>query len=226
MTQKEKTVFKMMSSYINKMGCDSADIMGEYWDDELFSDRSFNCEGGETHKFPFDASDVINGWVDSLNLDIGSYEDEGLNSVWLEISPKYNSISVIAGFSEIQLGEEQLIDESLSDNLNVEELKKELQKRFGEFKDVKIQFNGYGDSGELDGIKVDGRDYGSDRIPSSLEEVLYTMLQNFGGWEIDSGSEGFFNIDLENDKVVLHFHWNEQVDRPETLHREEIDGTL
>jgi hypothetical protein len=142
MTQKEKTVFKMMSSYINKMGCDSADIMGEYWDDELFSDRSFNCEGGETHKFPFDASDVINGWVDSLNLDIGSYEDEGLNSVWLEISPKYNSISVIAGFSEIQLGEEQLIDESLSDKLNVEELKRELQKRFGEFKDIEIQFNG------------------------------------------------------------------------------------
>lgn len=226
MTQKEKTVFKMMSSYINKMGCDSAEMMGEYWDDELFSDRSFNCKGGETYKFPFDASDVINGWVDGLDLDIRSYEDEGLNSVWLEISPKDNSISVIAGFSEIQLGEEQLIDESLSDTLNVEELKRELQKRFGEFKDVKIQFNGYGDSGELYGIKVDGRNYGSDDIPSSLKEVLYEMLQNFGGWEIDSGSEGYFDIDLENDKVVLHFHWNEQVDRPETLHREEIDGAL
>jgi len=226
MTQKEKILFKMMSSYIQKMGCDSAEIMGEYWDDELFSDRSFICKGGGSYKFPFDASDVINGWVDSLDLDIRSYEDEGLNSVWLEISPKDNSISVIAGFSEIQPGEEQLIDESLSDKLNVEELKKELQKRFGEFKDIEIQFNGYGDSGGLDGIKVDGRDYGSDDIPSSLEDVSYTMLQNFGGWEIDSGSEGFFNIDLENDKVVLHFHWNEQVDRPETLHREEIDGTL
>jgi len=33
----------------------------------------------------------------------------------------------------------------------------------------------------------------------------------------------FFDIDLENDKVVLHFHWNENVDRPETLHRAEID---
>ena len=86
--------------------------------------------------------------------------------------------------------------------------------------------NGYGDSGGLEGIKVDGEEYGSDSIPSSLEEVLYPMLQNFGGWEIDSGSEGFFDIDLENDKVVLHFYWNEQVDRPETLHREEIDGTV
>ena len=212
----------MMSSYIQKMGCDRAEIMGEYWDDELFSDRSFICKGGGSYKFPFDASDVINGWVDSLDLDIESAE--GLNSVWLEISPEDNSISVIAGFSEIQLGEEQLIVESLSDKLNVEQLTKELEKVFGDFKYIEVEFNGYGDSGGLEGIKVDGREYGSDRIPNSLEEVLYPMLQEFGGWEIDSGSEGFFNIDLENDKVVLHFHWNEQVDRPETLHREEIDG--
>ena len=226
MTQKEKTVFKMMSSYVQKMGCDSAEMMGEYWDDELFSDRNFNCKGGGTYKFPFDASDVINGWVDSLDLDIDSYEDEGLNSVWLEISPKDNSISVIAGFSETQLGEEQLIVESLSDKLNVEELKMEFEEDFGDFKNIEVQFNGYGDSGGLEGIKVDGEEYGSDSIPRSLKEVLYPMLQNFGGWEIDSGSEGFFDIDLENDKVVLHFHWNEQVDRPETLHREEIDVTV
>lgn len=226
MTQKEKTVFKMMSSYVQKMGCDSAEMMGEYWDDELFSDRNFNCKSGGTYKFPFDASDVINGWVDSLDLDINSYEDEGLNSVWLEISPKDNSISVIAGFSEIQLGEEQLIVESLSDKLNVEELKKEVEKYFGDFKNIEVQFNGYGDSGGLEGIKVDGEEYGSDSIPRSLKEVLYPMLQNFGGWEIDSGSEGYFDVDLENDKVVLHFHWNEQVDRPETLHREEIDGAV
>jgi hypothetical protein len=222
MTQKEKILFKMMSSYIQKMGCDRAEIMGEYWDDELFSDRSFICKGGGSYKFPFDASDVINGWVDSLDLDLESAE--GLNSVWLEISPEDNSISVIAGFSEIQLGEEQLIVESLSDKLNVEQLTKELEKVFGDFKYIEVEFNGYGDSGGLEGIKVDGREYGSDRIPNSLEEVLYPMLQEFGGWEIDSGSEGFFNIDLENDKVVLHFHWNEQLDRPETLHREEIDG--
>lgn len=213
----------MMSSYIQKMGCESAEMMGEYWDDELFSDRYFNCKGGGTYKFPFDPSEVINNWIDSLDLDIRSYEDEGLNSVWLEINPKDNSISVIAGFSEMELGEEQLIVDTLSDKLNVEELKKELEKEFGDFKYVEVQFNGYGDSGGLEGIKVDGRDYGSDRIPSLLDDVLYGMLGEFGGWEIDSGSEGFFDIDLENNKVVLHFHWNEQVDRPETLHRAEID---
>jgi len=216
----------MMSSYIQKMGCDSAEMMGEYWDDELFSDRNFNCKGGGTYKFPFDASDVINGWVDSLDLDINSYEDEGLNSVWLEISPKDNSISVIAGFSETQLGEEQLIVETLSDKWGVEGLKKELEKEFGDFKLIEVQFNGYGDSGGLEGIKVDGEEYGSDQIPYSLKNVLYGMLGEFGGWEIDSGSEGFFDIDLENDKVVLHFHWNEQVDRPETLHREEIETKI
>ena len=223
MTQKEKTVFKMMASYVQKMGCDKAEMMGEYWDDELFSDRSFNCEGGRSFKFPFDPTEIINKWIDSLNLYISSYEDEGLNSVWLEINPKDNSISVIAGFSEIELGEEQLIVETLSDKLNVEELKKELEKEFGDFKFIEVQFNGYGDSGGLEGIKVDGRDYGSNRIPSLLEDPLYDMLSQVGGWEIDSGSEGFFDIDLENDKVVLHFHWNEQVDRPETLHRAEID---
>jgi len=226
MTQKEKTVFKMMSSYIQKMGCESAEMMGEYWDDELFSDRYFNCKGGGTYKFPFDPSEVINGWIDSLNLDIRSYEDEGMNSLWLEINPKDNSISVIAGFSEIELGEAQLIVESLSDKLNVEELKKELQEEFGDFKSIKVEFSGYGDSGGLERVEVDGQNYGSDNIPNSLENVLYDILSQFGGWEIDSGSEGFFDIDLENDKVVLHFHWNEQVDRPETLHREEIDGTV
>lgn len=213
----------MMSSYIQKMGCDSAEIMGEYWDDELFSTRSFNCKGGQTYKFPFDPSEIINGWIDSLNLYIRSYEDEGLSSVWLEINPKDNSISVIAGFSETELGEEQSVVESLSDKLNVDELKKELENKFGDFKSIEVQFNGYGDSGGLEGINVDGKDYGSDRIPKMLEDPLYDMLEQFGGWEIDSGSEGFFDVDLENDKMVLHFHWNENVDRPETLHRAEID---
>ena len=166
----------MMASYVQKMGCDKAEMIGEYWDDELFSDRSFNCEGGRSFKFPFDPTEIINKWIDSLNLYISSYEDEGMNSVWLEINPKDNSISVIAGFSEIELGEEQLIVETLSDKLNVEELKKELEKEFGDFKFIEVQFSGYGDSGGLEGIKVDGRDYGSNRIPSLLEDPLYDML--------------------------------------------------
>ena len=213
----------MMASYINKMGCDNVVIDGEFWAEEYFSGRHFNCKSGGSYKFPFDPSDVLNKWFDSLDLYIRSYEDEGMNSFWLEINPKENSVSVIAGFSEIETGETQIITEKLSENLDLDNLKNKLKENFGDFKQIQVSFNGYGDSGGLEDFDVDGKRYSSDVIPSDLENILYTMLQNFAGWEIDSGSEGFFDIDLKNDQVVLHFHWNESVDRPETLYRGEID---
>jgi hypothetical protein len=138
MTEKEKTVFKMMSSYINKMGCDNAEIDGEFWAEEYFSGRHFNCKSGGSYKFPFDPSDVLNNWFDSLDLDMRSYEDEGMNSFWLEINPKENSVSVIAGFSEIEMGETQIITQKLSENLDLDKLKNKLKENFGEFKQIQV----------------------------------------------------------------------------------------
>ena len=42
-----------------------------------------------------------------------------------------------------------------------------------------------------------------------LEDYLYDMLNNYGSWEINEGSQGYFRIDTIAGTVELFFTWNE-----------------
>jgi len=110
-------------------------------------------------------------------------------------------------------------------------------------KTVDVDFDGYGDSGGvgsiiyrpvLDGKKEVGdtpheapdwsegtykkivRNYTFDEL---VEEVCYGILEEqHGGWEINEGSYGTFEIDVAKDSVALHF--NERIASVESYEEE------
>ena len=75
--------------------------------------------------------------------------------------------------------------------------------------EIKIDFQGSGDSGYID--DVGHSNDGTDRVnlPAVWEDKLYNILENnHGGWEINEGSEGTFIINNTNQTIELDFRMN------------------
>ena len=88
---------------------------------------------------------------------------------------------------------------------------------------MKVEFNGGGDSGYID-------DYGYDEkgtnhpIPASMEDFLYNMLEsNFGGWEINEGSQGQFEIYNKSSEIILSIGVNEEETETTTLWKGNVE---
>lgn len=74
---------------------------------------------------------------------------------------------------------------------------------------VVLDFNGSGDSGYIEGSFSNGG-----RVPANIENWCYEVLENnFGGWEINEGSQGYFNFDLTHRQIELEFTYNELTEK-------------
>ncbi len=75
-----------------------------------------------------------------------------------------------------------------------------------------VTFNGGGDSGYIENdIAFSGKKSGNDPVDKfgNVEDYLYDMLQNvLPGWEIDAGSTGYFEINLDDNMIYLNIQVN------------------
>ena len=82
---------------------------------------------------------------------------------------------------------------------------------------MKVEFNGGGDSGYIDNFGYDEKN-NNYPIPASMEDFLYNMLEsNFGGWEINEGSQGQFEIYNNSSEIILSIGVNEEETETTTL---------
>jgi hypothetical protein len=76
-----------------------------------------------------------------------------------------------------------------------------------------VGYSGGGDSGAVD------NDYesenGSGMIPTNIENICYDLLSEYGGWEINEGSQG--NIIFTKDEIEINHEWNTQDDYNEEI---------
>jgi len=68
-----------------------------------------------------------------------------------------------------------------------------------------VVYSGGGDSGYIDGDyrTEDGQSGGT---PAEIEDICYDLLQEYGGWEINEGSQG--NITFTKDFIEIEHEWN------------------
>jgi len=70
---------------------------------------------------------------------------------------------------------------------------------------LQLDYNGSGDSGYIESSFVDGG-----RVPANIENWCYEVLENnYGGWEINEGSQGYFLFDTKNNTIELELTYNE-----------------
>lgn len=214
MTEKEKSIFELMSKFMKSRGCEFAEIDLDADSYEPYNNRDFGCGTGHhierRDKFPFGISDFVKEFVNS-NQDYG-IDDENLVELQLRVHGQERRVTLDAVYSEVVEGPSESTERS------VEEGDEYLKKLIGEWESNglypfgEVTFNGGGDSGYIDN---DVQVYTGDIVNRplgdfpGLDDYLYDMLSSYGGWEINEGSQGYFRIDTRAGTVELFFTWNE-----------------
>ena len=88
---------------------------------------------------------------------------------------------------------------------------------------IKVDFNGGGDSGY-----IEERGWGDDDIevemPASFNDLFYNMLEaNYRGWEINEGSQGYFEVYTDDNLVQLSIGINEEDYENSVLFEKQIE---
>lgn len=80
-----------------------------------------------------------------------------------------------------------------------------------------LTYNGSGDSGYIEGSFEES----GESVPSVIEDWCYGELsRNFGGWEINEGSDGNFIFDFNTKKVTLNHTENIEANDSDTYFEE------
>lgn len=155
-------------------------------------------------------------------IDKSGIEWENRGTLTINIDCKERKIKM--SVSEYVLRDEASGDEKSVNDISDEDLKKELDELFKMmnetgFEEGVIEFNGGGDSGEVESTITFDSEFREDiRNSREIENFLYRWLSSFyGGWEINEGSHGSFHF-FADGMIQLEFY--------EHLEAEESLGTF
>ena len=83
-----------------------------------------------------------------------------------------------------------------------------------------LKYDGGGDSGYLESSFEEGP-----AVPNDIENWCYNKLEeNFGGWEINEGSSGYFYFDFDNKELTLQHTDNVEISAENSLFEESFSN--
>ena len=179
---------------------------------DLRYEKSGNTKDIETPKVLYGLlEDILDHMVQEIESEVYDHSDDitrfDLN---VEIFPKkgllvYSSADIQSYGKEGESTECEFDEQDEDDNIVIK--CREFLSNLGNPDSVTISYEGSGDSGALEqnGVTSDGR---SVDLPSDIEDICYSQLEEFSGWEINEGSSG--EIVITNDSLIVDHYWNRE----------------
>lgn len=209
-TEEELKSLKLFSYYLQSHGIKRANLHVyldncevEYIDSHVYEN------GGSSHAEMYDAiTNVFESIIENNKLSEVLDDCDNRGSLYFYIDCEDRTLEV--EISETYYGVNERSDSITFEDLN-ENVLKSIEKLFEESDEPKftVSFNGSGDSGDIETTTSNGL-----RIDRDIESFLYNWLENFyGGWEINEGSQGYFNFDYESKDIELDFQENTEEER-------------
>jgi len=151
--------------------------------------------------------------LDYLNLDNTNYDN-----IEIEINANNSMLEINRYWGYEQSGDSHGLTWG-DDTEDTEEVKrlmdeiKESDARPDSNGRYQLDYNGSGDSGYLESSFTNGGG-----VPPNIEDWCYDVLEkNYGGWEINEGSQGYFVFDTKNNIIELEHTYNELVEETEDI---------
>ena len=228
LTPEEKKYLGKVSRYLASMGMRHGDINFEMEPDD--EEISYEEEYFPTRFDNNYYAEIPDGLVPILKKIINNFGDADLfsnlpNDVD-QIDYQRFEITISGVKKEISLTHiYSYYSEGDSSGLEYDDMIEEWEEK-GVFEDIQIpedgymtlKYNGGGDSGYIESEFDNGQP-----VPTEIEEWGYQQLSdNFGGWEINEGSQGEFQFDFGEKTVVLAHTYNTLVDESNTIWEEEF----
>ena len=227
LTPEEKKYLGKVSRYLASMGMKHGDINFEMEPDD--EEISYSEYGFPTHFDNNYYAEIPDGLIPILKKIIDYVDDDGLYSNLpdgSDIDYQRFEITIDGVKKEISLTHiYSYYSEGDSTGIEYDDMIEEWEEK-GVFDDTSIpedgylvlKYNGGGDSGYIESDFENG-----EPSPGAVEEWCYQQLEeNFGGWEINEGSQGEFQFDFNEKTVILSHTYNIIEDRSNTLWEEKF----
>jgi hypothetical protein len=211
LSPEDKKTLKLFSLYIQSHSLTKKSKISIYYDGDGnfdFQDTMYADKGNvEISLYP-KVEKLIDKIVEQLDWDYFTHGYDDINQVQIDLEfdttdntieicfwLKINDVQYHTSEDWIPDSAKNIVD-TLSDKCDI----------------VEIDFSGGGDSGYIeDVISCNNRTF-NNLITREFEDFLYSMLSEYGGWEINEGSQGKFEIDFKNNVVVLQIGINSEDD--------------
>jgi hypothetical protein len=149
------------------------------------------------------------------------YDDINYERIDFDIDCQKSEISVNHWYTYYQRGDSNSVTWDAEDDKEIfEEWEKE-----GVLEDLDIpndgiltiKYNGSGDSGYIENSFEEI----GDQVPAAIEDWCYNQLErNFGGWEINEGSDGEFIFNFHEMTIELNHTYNVEENAHDTIYEE------
>jgi hypothetical protein len=233
LTPEEKKYLGKVSRYLSSLGMSYGEISFEMEPDDY--EISYRENYFPTHFENNYNAEIPDGLVPILKKIISYVDDEALHSELPddgEIDYQRFEITIDSVKKEISLTHSYSYQtEGDTQGVEYDDMIEEWEEK-GVFDDIEIpednylvlKYNGGGDSGYIESHFDSGaRNPYGESVPTEVEEWCYQQLEeNFGGWEINEGSQGEFQFDFNEKTVILSHAYNIEESRSNTLWEEEF----
>lgn len=223
MTDKQKSIFSLISKYVSSRGCEYLEIDVDPYEFTPYNGRNFGCgidKSERQEKLPFDVSEIITEYINETGY--SGFDEENLTGMSFKLYPENNTIKIMGTYQSVQDGPYSETERNEDNDGNLKKIIDNLKEK-NIFPYAEVGFYGGGDSGYIEDFVLVGSDTITDfnmgSIPG-LEDYLYDMLSANGGWENDEGSFGNFLIDSRAGTITLKFTWNEYAYEEEVFKEE------
>jgi hypothetical protein len=228
LTPEEKKYLERIGRYLRSMGMTYGDIEFEMEPDQegiAYSPDDFPTHFGNNY-----TAEIPIGLVPILKKIIDHVDGEGLygelrDDIYL-IYQRFDITIYGNEKKEITLTHTYSYQtEGEPEGAEYDDMIEEWEEK-GVFKDIEIpednylvlKYNGGGDSGYIESNFENG-----EPVPTEIENWCYQQLEeNFGGWEINEGSQGEFQFDFNEKTVGLSHTFNNEESTSNTLWEEEF----
>ena len=227
LTPGEKKYLGKIARYLGSLGMKYGEINFEMETDD--EEISYDPNDFPTHFDNNYTAEIPDGLVPILKRIIDYFDDADLYSNLpdgSDIDYQRFEITIDGVKREISLTHiYSYFGEGDSSGIEYDDMIEEWEEK-GVLDDIKIpedgylnlKYNGGGDSGYIESEFDNGQP-----VPTEIEEWGYQQLSdNFGGWEINEGSQGEFQFDFGEKTVVLAHTYNTLVDESNTIWEEEF----
>jgi len=215
LNDEQKKELLVFLKYIKSYGSDTAHANLHYYGGSVdYYDNEIRSGLGKIIKMYPSIVKVVGELIDQIDLDDVEFESENdSNHVEIEFfsSEKKIMITVYETVYDTEPASNSgSISELENDDLN------DLKEKGVTL--VEITYSGGGDSGYIDDeMSVDNN---SVKVPAGIENVCYNILEEYGGWENNEGSQGRITFDFVSDNYSVYHEWN--TEREQVAHEETI----
>ena len=217
--EKEKREYNLLFKYIQSVGVKSAKITFDEFENDLrYVDLDFLFEdqlqisNKRSAYLPLFANNLLKKIV-SERIDGDSYliDNDDITSSYLMITidSVEKSIKGVFGYyyPVSEDGSSYDWDKDDKEGSKIIKILKSSEVTPDNSGMLVLDYSGGGDSGYLEST-FNNR---GGRVPQVVEDWCYKMLEELhGGWEINEGSQGYFEFDLNRGTILLEHTYNEE----------------